>query len=342
MSEKKRRAKYVSTLVYVDEPQLILLESKKTKIIAMAIDLGGHEFPFMAATMTDVDWRKYKRGSVDLRYLFAFARLRRLYKFDLGELNLNTGLLMEPWPADLPVANFLPDSRFFVRDHTEPLPIVQSASALQHFALDGAWGLPDFASFYNKISDIYAFISAIAKFKSAQTSYDEKRSIISAFAHHPFRGGFSYVNLFDHLERLLGSGDSLQVQSIRYASAGYVNVKGNRSVFAEIQEFINIFSNKNEEIGKQYNKLYKYLADGDFLAQDSAALERTSPEILKLIRDEAKTLAHMMSFAEFDLMDTFADRNEVVLAKIIMAFYRRIEQSFMFFAQGRVEFGDLT
>jgi hypothetical protein len=72
-AEKKTRrlkATYVSTFVYVDEPQVILLDrGRDAKVIAIAIVRGGMQYPFLGAEISSSQLERYLRECSDLRYL---------------------------------------------------------------------------------------------------------------------------------------------------------------------------------------------------------------------------------------------------------------------------------
>src|SRR6476661_1009027 len=97
----KRAATYVTTLVYMDEPQLILLKAYKTSVVALAIPSKENEALFIATTASQKDWNDYVDGNVDLRFLFTYPTVRTIYKFDLLTMKDNR-FLMLPWEGQIP------------------------------------------------------------------------------------------------------------------------------------------------------------------------------------------------------------------------------------------------
>jgi hypothetical protein len=127
MASHRRRAKYVATLIYVDEPQLILLKSQKNYVMAVAIPTSNKEaMHFLAATVTPINFERYMDGHCDLRYLFSFASKRMIYWFDLMSMK-NEDVIMNVFESAIP-ERFLPMPRIFSSHHTEEYNPLDRAS----------------------------------------------------------------------------------------------------------------------------------------------------------------------------------------------------------------------
>ena len=87
---KENSAKFVSLLVYLDERQVVMLDhGDDAKIIGVAIEKEGYEFPFLGAEISFSQWERYNRQFVDLRYLFLVPKWKRWYLFDLADQDEN-------------------------------------------------------------------------------------------------------------------------------------------------------------------------------------------------------------------------------------------------------------
>lgn len=334
---RRRRATFVTTLVYADEPQLILLKAGDRKVVAMAIDREDKELPFIATTVSDSDWNKYIRGYVDLRFLFLYAKFGRAFEFDLADMSDDSEVLMEPFGSEQIPEDLLPSPRFFARHHTEPADESEVGLSKQSFGLDGEWDLPEFGQFYGKLSDIYAFNLALDKFNSPSASNDSRKSIVDAFSHYPWRGGFSYVHFYDDLYKTQAFGERLGVDSIQYASPGHVDILGLDEVFAKTTYTLKKFQENRPEIDAQYNKLHKYLSEMKLLKVEGDRFDNDS-SIADYIFRESRKLAKLLEIENFGLIHRLAGRNALASSKIILSYYRRVEQSWLFFAEGRVQF----
>ena len=337
---RRRKARYVQTLVYIDEPQLVLLATKAAKIVGVAVELPDFAMPFLGVTVSDADWDKYIRGHVDLRYLFEYPRFRKLYVFELTKLK-NEHIYMSPWEGAVP-DELLPSQRFFARHHTEKLGkanLISEGSRSQNFTIDGEWDLPEFGRFYSKISDVYAFCYSLAGYRAGSLSDLARGLIKHAFSHYPLRGGSSYVGLYDDLEESLASGGRLSVESIAYASPGHVAVNGDPDIFSDVRSTIDNFRDNREEIGANYRELYKFLSKRRLLRIGSTRATISSGDS-QYILQMAKGLGHSLRCKEVDLVHELAGQNALATAKIMLSYYRRVEQSFLYFAEGRVEFDE--
>lgn len=336
MKKNRRTAQYISTLVYADGPQLILLRAHKTNIVAMAIPSGEGEALFIATSVTGKIWESYLDGHVDLRFLFVHASVRTTYSFDLMKLKDNK-IRMDPWEGSVD-ERFLPSPRFFSVNHTEedPEDFGESADS-EVLYVDGEWDMPDFGSFYSRYSDVYYFLSSANEYEDEETPDEVKRSIERAFRDKAFKGGFSYVHLYDAIASNRGRGQRLGVDKIKYESPGYINVNGEKESFAETKSAIKSFLVNKGIAKKTYDELYLYLSkaklltlDGDNYPDDHGSAP--------YIRQKGVTLAHQMELENYEAIDQLVEGNTLVFVKVIMSFYRRLDEATKFFAQGRVNF----
>jgi hypothetical protein len=335
MAIHRRAATFDAVLVYLDEPQLITLVSQKTRIVAVAIPYDNQDKSmFLATTVAPGDWQKYLDGSVDLRYLFTYPKVRVLYHFDLHTLNDNR-LMMTPWDGDLP-EDYLPMPRFFSSNHTEEYDHEQRATDTEVLVVDGEWELTDFGQFQQKYADIYAFLVSTINWGNASASVDLRSRIKQAFLHRPFAGGFSYVHLFNDLAMNVPRSDQLNLNKIRYASPGKVEMTGKDEVFDQIQTIIPNFLHKRDELHLQYRVLHKFLSDKDLLRLngDQYGNDPTSA----FVTGRARQLAVDMLAPDFGSVWDLTNKNPLVAAKVVLSFYRRLNDAAAYFAQGRVSY----
>jgi len=215
---KKLEAQFVGTYVYLDEPQVVLLDhGDDAKIIGVAIEKDGYEYPFLGAEISLPQLHRYKREFVDLRYLFLMPRWNRWYIFDLSKSNENgTIALKRAEKDDYRNDDLLPSPGFFARNHTEKIDDDPVASlATQKYLIDGSWSPSDLSMFFGRINDLYSFFIGIKKFLSSSTTLEQKRALVVAFTDHPMRGGSSYVGFYGDLKGLLGFDERLAMGGIK-------------------------------------------------------------------------------------------------------------------------------
>lgn len=340
MARRRRSATYASTLVYVDGPQLIELDSRTAKVVAVSVPDDDREFPFLATVISPRDWDRYIRGMVDLRFLFVYSKKESLFTFDLSKMRADETISMDPIEeSDVP-KEWLPDRKFFSRDHTEPVDSPRERLVgRQTFLIDGEWALPDFSHFYGKFSDIYAFEMSIGKFMDRDATDGVKADIVRAFKNYPFRGGSSYGNFYKDLSGVLTLGEQPGVEGVRYESPGYVAIRGRQDVFDKISSSIANFQGNFVEIKKAYNHLHSHLSKLRYLRASPAQFDNNTPTA-NTIMGEAKALAVLLKLERFDLIQDLCAGNALVVAKIVLSYSRRIEGAFDFFAEGRASFAE--
>jgi hypothetical protein len=230
---KENSAKFVSLLIYLDEPQVVMLDhGDDAKIIGVAIEKEGYEFPFLGAEISFSQWERYNRQFVDLRYLFLVPKWKRWYLFDLADQDENDMIPLErAEKADFKNKEYLPSHGFWARAHTEEDPIFETSTEVssQQFLIDGTWDPPDISQFFARINDLYSFFLGIGKFQSTNTSNQQKRALIGAFTENTLHSGFNYVNFYGDLKGLVGFGERLAMPAIVKQSPGFVNVEGKDS-----------------------------------------------------------------------------------------------------------------
>ncbi len=338
MAVHRRSAIFDATLVYLDEPQIITLISQKTRIVAVAIPYGNPEASmFLATTATDKDWNKYLSGTVDLRYLFTFPTVRVQYFFDLHTMK-DKKVMMTPWEGEID-EKYLPLPRFFSTNHTEEYKVDDRATDTEQLLIDGEWELQDFGQFQQKYADIYAFIIATDTWKSAGATQAAKRRVKDAFLDRPFRGGFSYVHLFRDLNDNVPRADQLNLSKIKYASPGHVEIYGKEEVFDHLHNIIPNFLHKREKLSEAYRVFHKYLSENHYFKIDGHQYPKNDPTE-KYMKARSKELAEEMLAPDFDAVWELTEKNALVAAKVVLSFYRRLNDAATYFAQGRIAYGD--
>jgi hypothetical protein len=334
-----KSATFVQVLEYMDGPQVVLLErGHDAKIIATAVELEGAVSPFFGSEISRDQWDRYRRGFVDLRYLFMYPKKKNWYIFDLAKVKQATVTLEKVEKNEFAENHYIPESGFFSYDHSEKIKEDEiSHLATQKFKTDGIWDLPDFTRFYNQLTSIYAFFLSLKKFREPETRLDLKKLIKSSFSRPAFRGGSSYVNMSDGLLSIQELEDRLSVGKLHYASPGEVDVRGRQDVFAEIALSLGEFISRYDEIRERANKLHKYLSVNDLLRRDKDRFDSTGV-IARQVLSDSRQLARSLGIErhDIDLIYQLSNHNSLIYAKILLWYFRRLEKYFMFFAEGRV------
>ncbi len=336
---RRRKAQFLGTLVYADEPQLVALRSGAAYVVALAVpSQSPDESQFFAAAVSEKDWYSYLDGNVDLRYLFTYPKTTRLFTFDMM-LMADGVVQMAPWTDKRIPEEYLPLPRFFSSNHTEDFVHLPLAADKESLIIDGEWDMPEFGKFYQKYAEIYSFIVATKNWMDKQLHADLRRKIMDAFQDRPFKGGFSYVHFYDTLSSNLLRNERLSLDKIKYASPGYVDVHGRDDIFQEIEEIIPNFLRARVDIQDEYARLHGYLSTNKYLKMAGDGYPKDDPTA-RFIFASAQRLANKMQLSNYAAIKQLADDNALVTAKIILSFYRRLDEAAEYFAQGRMNFSD--
>ena len=333
------QATYEATLVYYDEPQLIVLNRpNKRKVIATAIAHDGAEYPFLGAEISYEQWDRYLREISDLRYLFEYPRVKKWYIFDFSNLDDAGGIKMLPLDRVQVSEDYLPAGQFFARSHTEPLGKLQAELGVETFLIDGAWDFSDFSAFYGKISDLYAIFLSIVRYGSEQTERVVRGNIREAYRRYPLKGGASYRFFYRDLFNTQSIMDRLNVDSIQYASPGHVNVHARHDIFGEIRASLNNYRHNAFAVSQSYHALRKFLSKSRLLTANAEEFDSSSPFARRIVI-LTELLCEALSFPYLSQISDLTGGNALASAKIVLSFARRVDRSFRFFAEGRVVFG---
>lgn len=327
------RAKYIATLVYCDQPQLIALRHGKTILLALAIPTGEDD-DFIATSVSTANLQKYLDEEVDLRFLFVYPYKKSTYrgKIDRVEKPCTLVRIDEAIPED-----FLPERGFFAREHTSEFQFKEKASDVNTLNLDGQWELQEFGSFQQRYSDLYAFAACLFNFSLDKVSEVIKDGIRDAFVGKPLRGGSSYGSLFSDLERHVPLEQKLRLSKIQKKSPGFLEMIGKGNIFDEAQRYVKNYLARRPAIDESYRTLYDLLQKNALLRTDVDDFDEAHP-LREYISKLSETLLDGHHVLNKDQIFDLCRRNTLAIAKVALALHRRIEGAAVFFAQGRVEF----
>lgn len=159
-----KTATLIDTLVYFDEPQLLLLQSDRAnKMLAVAIPAleGLGDFPFFACEVRDKPFQKYLSGKADLHHVFSNCIRDKYYLFDLSAVVEDRVNLTPATQEQQTNTDFWPEVGFFSRSHTS------------NYGLDPAVGDGEKAWFEAKLQRQKKAAERAAK-KLAQTEAEQR------------------------------------------------------------------------------------------------------------------------------------------------------------------------
>ncbi|MFL9826937.1 hypothetical protein [Rhodoplanes sp. SY1] len=335
----KPHAQLLYTLVYLDEPQVILLDhGNDAKIIAVAIERPDMVHPFFGAEISAAQWERYRREYVDLRYLFLHPRWRKWYFIDLGAADSDGNVpLKSATSEERQNESFLPSHGFFARAHTcAPEELPTAVLQTKKYSIDGSWEPSELSLFFARIYDLYSFFLGMQKFSSEETTDDQRKILIDAFGRNSLHSGFNYVHFYGDLKGLLSLDERLSMGAIVKQSPGFVDVRGVGEVLSEVSLSYTNFINNYEDLRDSYNILHKYLSSAKLLRRADARYDNNSP-IAAHIKQLSEPLCSLLAL-EYDVIYRLTGGNHLLVAKILLSHFRRLAHYAIFFDEGRVSF----
>lgn len=330
------KAEVLHTLVFYDGPQLLLLKTDSgMQMIAVAVTRNEMQQPFFGCEVRPVILQKYLSDKADLHYVFNQASRRRMYFFDLAMRKDSAVPLERAAASELENQDFWPEPGFFARSHTDPIDDRQISGGERVFKIDGAWEPRDFSRFYNKIEDLYAFLFVTKRIHSGQISRAERGYVRRAIETRFWRGGGSYVGFYDDLSARVQNFNPIRVSSISYASPGQIVFRGESSVFAEIDETLASFAQKQAMLSETYSRLNSVLSKEKVRSKRASSF--SSDSINDYVTKETSSFASALQINNADDLYKLCG-NPVVFCKVVLSFYRRANELNTFQAEGRVGF----
>ena len=200
--------------------------------------------------------------------------------------------------------------------------------------MDGRWELEDLYQMPHAFEQCYAFVYC---FDTEVTPLRPER--ISAALHgFPWRGGFSYLNIYKVLKAEVLWGDRPRVNEIRYASPGWVEINLALEVALQVAKAVAALAAAGMVAAKSYSVAYKYLAD--------LKLHREKNRIahLKLTKEEDQAIfalcdahAKHLGFKSVAALVQKTGNSEVTL-RLLLAHHRRLRDLVRLVDDGKATF----
>lgn len=199
--------------------------------------------------------------------------------------------------------------------------------------LDGRWRLEDLYEFPHAFYQCYAFTYCL----DSELSPRDRERINDAFVGYPWRGGYSYVNIYTVLQNQVPLEDRPTIKSISYASPGWLDIFLNVDVAIQVAKSVGILAGSAVAAAKAYTTCMKYRA------QVAVDRKRAQLQEMQLTKAQHKTfmsmcedMAKFLGFKNVKELHQHTGNPEVSL-KLLAAHYRRTNQLVEFVKEGKVQ-----
>ena len=199
--------------------------------------------------------------------------------------------------------------------------------------LEGNWQLEDLYELPHAFDQCYAFIYCL----DSELGIRYRERIDGAFAAYPWRGGYSYVNIYTVLRNQVPWQHRPRVKAIQKASPGWLDLFLNADVAIQVAKSVAALAGAGVAATKAYALIKKTLS------QIKVDREKAKLQKLQLTAAQHKTLMGMCeTMAKFlgfkNLKDLHARTGSPeVSLKLLSAHYRRTSVLLEYVESGKVE-----
>jgi len=202
--------------------------------------------------------------------------------------------------------------------------------------MDERWVLEDLYTLPHAYAQNFAFVYC---FDTPLEARDAKR-IDFALQGYPWKGGYSYVNIYTVLKNQIPPIERPQIVSIQYASPGWLDLLLNPDVALKVAKSIGILLGAGVTAAatyKQINKIFISINKQRRKAKiDNLKLSQSETKELNRLSEQ---LAKSMGFGSVSKLNE-RTKDPEISARLLSAHYRRMSIMAEFADQGKVKFPD--
>jgi hypothetical protein len=193
-----------------------------------------------------------------------------------------------------------------------------------------------------ELEDLYSFPHAYSQTQSFVYCFDTEidprnaQRIDIALEEYPWRGGYSYVNLYQVLHNQIPAHYRPQIVSIHYASPGWLDILLNPAVALKLAESVGILLGAGVAAIEAYKKIDKIRLD---ISRQRREQDREFAEIsaaeAKALNDMSEEISKHLGFENLNKLQQRTKNPEVTL-KVLLAHYRRLRTLGDYVESGKV------
>ncbi len=332
--KKAAKATFCATLVFHDEPQLVLMKtSRKLNMLAVAVFHDSMKRAFFGCEVSKRDLEKYMNGKADLLYIFKGAVGGAYYLFDMSKMKDKSVSLTLANEVDSQNPDYFPLEGIFSDSHTHDVDCEDERQPYE-LLIAGNWEASEFSRLHSKFSDIYAFLAAIERAKATPAGQDAE-FISKAIRERFWRGGGSYVGFYDDIIHANDNFVPLKVCSINYASPGKIVLNGDERILnSEITPMLMKLGEVFRALNKEYGELNAVLTR-EGLRTSSINKPFSNADTATAVKERAVRIATGLNVDHAKLFSLCGD-NILAFSKVVLSLFRRARDLHFFIKEGRV------
>jgi hypothetical protein len=193
------------------------------------------------------------------------------------------------------------------------------------------WTLPELYNFPHAYQQCYSFIYSLETDLPAR----DRERIDEAFASYPWKGGYSYVNIYSVLYNQIPPRAKPRVKGIHKASEGWLDLVLNLDAAIELAKAVALIAGSGAAAAAAYAKAAKILANIRAEREKAKLRElRLTQEQLRAVRGSCDELAKALGFKNLADLHRRTGDPEVSL-KMLAAHARRMKVLVNFVQDGK-------
>jgi hypothetical protein len=197
--------------------------------------------------------------------------------------------------------------------------------------LNGKWELYDLYEFPHAFSQCYAFVCCL----DSELSIRDQERINIALAEYPWRGGYSYVNIYTVLQNQIPRIDRPRIKSIQYSSPGWIDIFLHTGVAIQIAKSVAALLSTAVVAAKSYAVISKTLSEIKSEREKAKLKEMQLTQAQhKVIISMCEDMAKFLGFRNVKALHDQTGNPEVSL-KLLLAHYRRTKTLAKFVGEGK-------
>ncbi len=198
--------------------------------------------------------------------------------------------------------------------------------------MDERWDLEDLHLFPHAFGQTYSFIYCF------DTHLEPRKAerIDVALQDYPWRGGYSYVNIYAVLQNQVPPADRPKIKAIHYASPGWMDLLLNPEVALRIAKTVGIILGSLVATVETFKRIDKLRLE---IIRERRA---KNVELTKLGADQIKALnrlcdeaAKILGFGSLDRLNK-RTKDPAITLNLLMAHWRRLKQIVTYVQKGKV------
>lgn len=326
-------------LVYYDGPLISLYRSERGEdVLYVWLDCTATRHRWCVVPIS----RESLRGYLDQSYslLTLFERAKHLITFDVGDALRKGGVTLtyfDSFPRE-----YLPQPDSYLSDDIATqaaIDLKEEHTTAYYLGLDGEeLYVEDLSKIQKLFQQLYSFHYGLSH--SFRTAVRDRLRHFSA----QWTGGFSAVNIFGGLNSVMPSIHRPRITQLAFNSPGHIKLDLLPEPASQIQLSVETISDPEKLLLLQalYQRSYKY-----FKASGISGFESEDNQISQNLTSETKATLETFVLEFFQIMEwdyerhplRNAERNPLLLLRILFAYYRRLSQLSSYVVEGKLIVG---